>query len=138
MKPFRTLGLGLVAACVVSPSAIACPGSEHNTRIFFASVPAKVDAPVVAQVGVIKLLDPNGDASYTGLARVDQVIKGTIKGSVIKLVARPTSICDLPFRVGEAGIVIGKILPNSGDVPEFEALAESMNQRNLREKGSMR
>jgi hypothetical protein len=134
MRHVHALCLGLTAASLVSTSALACADSRNLTSIFFASVPAHIASPVVAQVRVMKLLNPIlGGASYAGHAQVAKVIRGAIKGSEIKLVTRPKSICDMPFRTGDRGIVVGTIRYDAGDLPEFEALAESLNERIRRE-----
>jgi hypothetical protein len=136
MNSIRSLGLGLVAACLASTAALACFDPGNQTRIFFASVPAEMASPIVANVRVVKLLDPlPGGSSYFGHARVEKVLRGTVKGDLIKLVSHPKSICDLPFRVGEAGIVVGSIRYTDGDLPELAALTESANQR-LKRKGA--
>ena len=133
MASVYTLGLGLLASCLASTGALACFDSRDQTRIFFASVPAEMASPIVASVRIVKLLEPHSGASYSGHARVEKVLRGTIKGDLIKLVTHPMSICDLPFRVGEAGIVVGSIRYVDGDLPEFAALAESANRRLKRE-----
>ena len=134
MASLRTFGLGLVATCLASTTALACFDPRNQTRIFFASVPTEMASPVVASVRVVKLLDPlRGGSSYSGHARVEKVLRGAIKGDLIKLVTHPMSICDLPFRVGEAGIVVGSISYAEGHLPEFAALTESENQRLKRE-----
>ena len=137
MVAARILGLGLVAATLsatlASTSALACFDPRNQTRIFFASVPAEMASPVVASVRIVKLLEPRSGSSYSGHARVEKVLRGAIKGDVIKIVTHPVSICDLPFRVGEAGIVVGAVRYVDGDLPEFAALAESVNQRAKRE-----
>jgi hypothetical protein len=135
MNNIRAAGLGLMMSCLASSSALACFDPSSQSSVFFGSVPPELASPVVASVRVLKVLDPLfGDASYFGHARVEKLIRGTIKGNVIKLVANPTSSCQQPFRVGDAGIVIGSV-SYGGDLPEFAALAESMSQRMLREKG---
>ena len=138
MRRVRTIGLSVMAVCLASTGSLACPASDFNTTIFFTSVPAKVDAPVVASVRVVKLLKPDRYGySFTGHARVEKVIRGNIKGEVIHLIALPKSLCDdtQKFRVGDNGVVIGTVRQGAGDIPEFEALAETFGQRRLREKG---
>ena len=133
MASLRALGLGLVATCLASTTALACFDPRNQTRIFFTSVPMEMASPVVASIRIVKLLEPRSGSSYSGHARVEKVFRGTIKGDLIKLVTHPMSICDLPFRVGEAGIVVGSISYVEGHLPEFAALTESENQRLKRE-----
>ena len=133
MASLRTLSLGLVATCLASTTTLACFDPRNQTRIFFASVPAEMASPVVASVRIVKLLEPRSGASYSGHARVEKVLRGTIKGDLIKVVTHPMSICDLPFRIGEAGIVVGSISYVEGNLPEFAALTQSENQRLKRE-----
>ena len=136
MRRVRTLGVIVMAACLASTGSLACPASDFNTTIFFTSVPAKVDAPVIASIRVVKLVDPGRfGTSYTGHARVEKVIRGEIKGEMIHLIARPTSLCDATqsFRVGDAGMVIGTVRYDGGDLPQFEAIAETFKERHSRE-----
>jgi hypothetical protein len=139
MKSICIRGVSLTAACLISTGALACPASDFNTTIFFTSLPTKVDAPVVAAVRVVKVVNPQrGGYSYTGHARVEKVIKGTIKGEVIALIARPKSLCDATqnFRIGDGGIVIGTVRYDAGDLPQLEAIAESFKERRMREGGT--
>jgi len=131
--------LGLISACVASTSASACLIPAAQTTIFFRNLPKEIDAPIAAEVTVIKLTDAPGRAyyggksSFAGLARVERLLKGTIDGSTIKLIGPSRSSCNQSFHVGAAGIVIGRIADDAGEVPAFEAIAESYKQRNLRE-----
>jgi len=140
---FRSLSSGLFATGLVCTNAVACFSPSNQSTIFFRDVPPTIEAPAIAQVTVVELMDTPANrgirqydgnrTSYAGLARIDRAIKGTIGASLIRLVA-PTSSCDQPFRAGETGIVIGKILSDTGPIPEFVALSESFHERRMREQ----
>ena len=132
------LALGLILACAVSTNASACVNPASQTTIFFKNLPDGIDAPVAAEVTVIKLVDApgrlyyGGKSSFAGLARVERLLKGTIGSSTIKLIGPSRSSCNQSFDVGATGIVLGR-MTDDGDVPAFEAIAESYKARKLRE-----
>jgi len=146
MRMFRGLSFGLIATGLGCTNAVACYSWSSQRTIFFPDVPPTIEAPEIAQVTVVELTDTSANrgirqydgyrTSYAGLARIDRVIKGTIGDYVIRLVA-PTSSCDQPFRVGETGIVIGKIRHSTSNVPELMVLSESFHERRLRERSRL-
>jgi hypothetical protein len=122
--------LAMSAACLVSSDALACVHPRNQTSIFFTSVPSYLASPIVAQVRILKVLNPLADGSaYSGHARVEKVIRGTIKGDVIRLVSHSMSTCDRPFRVGDAGLVVGSIQYGAGELPAFAALPAYMREQ---------
>jgi hypothetical protein len=131
-------GAGLIAACLGGADAVACRVWSNNGIMFFETVPLGVDAPVIARLTVVRLTSTAANApyltrpdyyrySYEGLARVDEVLKGTIDAYVVKLIA-PASSCDGPFRVGAAGVVFGQVRPDGRGRLEFAAISLSWDE----------
>ena len=110
MRSLRALTLGLLAAGIAAPSALACIGPTLERAVFFQDVPAGLDAPVIARVTVIAI----GETTITAergpyaVARVEQVIKGTIDRPVVWISALSSS-CGPFFRVGFGGVVLGTL-----------------------------
>ena len=99
--------------------------------VFLKSLPPAGRAPFAAKVTILQIFDVprpgfakhySSDVSYQGLARVDAVIRGTLKSETVRVVIQPSD-CDVPFRAGESGIVAGKV--KALDDGSFELTAES-------------
>ena len=110
MRSLRALTLGLLAVCLAAPSALACMGPTLERAVFFREVPAGLDAPVIARVTVIAMGETNitTERRPYAVARVEQVIKGTIDRPVVWISAVSSS-CGPLFRVGFGGVVLGTL-----------------------------
>jgi hypothetical protein len=148
-RPSRKAAIVITAFAVaiassISGQALACRGADLETTIFFSDIPVGVDAAAILQVTITELIkDPSkrsnfhraGDESYsfTGVARVEKVIKGDIQSPTIKVVA-PWSDCDHPLTIESHGVIIGKVEPDSEGIPIFFPIAESNLERQIRQR----
>lgn len=104
----------LAVFLIISEQARACRSPSSVSTIFFEEVPADIAVSVIAHITITEIIGAptyttDGVAfSYVGMARVGQVIKGVIASETIEIVSSNTD-CDIPFRVGSAGIVVGNL-----------------------------
>ena len=136
---FRWLFRGLsmvVTICLLSGTAVACQPISL-TSIFFPTVPtvpAGVDAPIIAEITIIKLIrgkaavarGSEDRVSFEGDARVERVIKGVIDAQTIRVVAPSVTTCDEPFGIGYSGIVLGSTRRNDEGLLELRAISHFM------------
>lgn len=133
----------LLVACIGSSGANACLFSSLGRTFFFeaADLERGVDAPAIAEVTIVALGNGNSpDGRYwTAVARVDRVLKGQIddKATKIKVMWAPTN-CDLTFKVGARGIVVGTIERDSQGALELMARFESLEEREKRRNSNAR
>jgi hypothetical protein len=102
------------AAVMVCGDAFACRGVEFARTIFFDEIPQARTAQTIGRVAIIRLTGAieyswrSKSVSYSGIARVDKVLKGQVGSRLIAIVA-PHTDCDVPFSVGSTGIVLGDL-----------------------------
>jgi hypothetical protein len=103
------------AILMISEEAIACRSPSSFRTIFFDEVPTAANVQAIARITITKVTGPRAyvwagaEFSYEGLAYVESVIKGPIPPAAVIKIDAPNSTCDIPFRVGEKGIVLGNL-----------------------------
>ena len=105
---FRTLGLVCVWVWLLCTDAMAICGPGLAMSVFYDEVPSGVDAPVVLEVTIVKVADPDERGGTVGTGRIERVIKGDITLKTISVFA-PYEECFIGFSVGTHGIVLGSI-----------------------------
>jgi hypothetical protein len=144
MRAGFSIGIAIFAACLTSVSAQACRGMTLERSILFDDVTG-LDAPVIARVTVTAMLNQEQpkpgvrvpDDQYVqrftlvGLARVEQVIKGELAGSLIKVAVLPTS-CGPYFGAGVSGTVAGTIKHDTQGTQVLHLISESPSGRDRR------
>jgi len=98
---------------------------------------------LIARITVTDLLDSSWKRvedgpsakrrSFRGLARVEHVYRGSLDDKLIKITA-PESSCDIPFTIGQSGIVIGTPRLGEDGMVELVVVVESFDERLERKK----
>jgi hypothetical protein len=135
---FVLLSSWVIATCVPSDEVLACDIASSLRPLFFDGVPTHINAPLIAWITVSDLLESRiknakrgpfaKPSSFRGLASVDDVYRGSIDDKVVRIIA-PQSSCDIPFAVGDSGIVGGTTGLGEDGMVELIAVVESFNDR---------
>jgi hypothetical protein len=134
---FRWLLRGMslaVTICLSYSTAVACQSPSSRMSIFHTKVPPTLDAPIVAEITIIKLIRSKAGVaggyedrfSFEGDARVERVVKGVIDETIIRVVAPYVTTCDDPFGIGSTGIVLGSMRRNDDGLLELRAISDFM------------
>ena len=121
-----------ITASFLPGKAVACIALELQRSIFFEAGDLAVDAPIIADVSLLsKSWLPDRRLLLT--ARVNRIFRGRIDGNQIIITLIPTS-CHLGTEVGTRGIVAGRMIRGPDGSPEFEAIVESLGERERRRR----
>jgi hypothetical protein len=136
----RALSLGVIATILACAEAGACRVWENMETTFFDEVPEGIEAPIIAQVTIIRIIPeptmnlPAG-RSFSGLARIKKVMRGALAKRVIRISAPRTS-CNFPFSAGASGFVAGTLQRDDQHRPVLHLISESDPARAKR-KGAL-
>ena len=112
MRTTLTFGFGLIAAISFVRDVSACTIPRHHPpeRIIFESIPQGMDGPVIVRVTVLSV-----DKQFSN-ARVDQVLKGSVKNPTIKIFNGDgiNTGCGITFLLsaGMRGLLLGESAPS--------------------------
>jgi hypothetical protein len=123
--------VAVLLAHLIAPwsSAIACRDPELWHTVFLDDI-SGINASFIAHVTITPPIVPRSEGGVIGRARIDRIIKGPADLTEITVVARRTSCMGPadPFKVGDVGVVAGRLLRN-GEYAELELLLESSYDR---------
>ena len=107
--------LFVILLFIVSGQADACPASFARKSVFFKDWPEPLTVSTAASASIvarITVTEAKNGASVTGLARVDEVIKGSLSENMVRFVVTDRTSCGAHVWVGNTGIVLGNMTPN--------------------------
>lgn len=122
----------MLFSCIAS-FASACPGVGFQNYVMFNQVPFGLDAAIIARVTVVDTHSDIGHRKFVS-GRVDQILKGALKGDYISFSYVQSSCGPFRARIGDTGIVLGKITRVDNGVSELAVIEDSFMRMQQRKK----
>lgn len=129
--------LGL-AGLLLSGTAQACRVAAQITPYLHATLPVVADSEIAAEVEILS--GERVEGGFVLKAHIIAMLKGNFSGERMKIAPEIFSSCDGVPRMGEKGIIVGRVISSSGDVLVVDprrapSLRESELRNSLSEPG---
>jgi hypothetical protein len=118
----------IISACLLLATTIVLTDAAYACRapwnqVYYIHRPDSIPdgGDFMAEVEIVSVtLSPK----YYALseARVISVLRGSYSGTAITIKSSGNGSCDIRPRVGQKGVVVGRVVPSSGDTFTIEAL----------------